>query len=134
VGRGTETILLVEDDAAVRRLMKSVLERNGYAIVEAVDGAEAIDRFREHQDRIGLLVLDVIMPKKNGKEAYAAIKKERPGVKAIFVSGYTADLLSDEGTLEKGASFLSKPVAPSVLLKKVREILDAGTDRPPASL
>ncbi|MDH4161900.1 MAG: PAS domain S-box protein [Nitrospirota bacterium] len=121
---GTETILLAEDDAALRSMTRTILESFGYQVVPAQDGAEAIARFSEQRDAIQLVILDVIMPKKSGKEAYEEIRKARPGIKALFVSGYTMDTLTSKGLAETGADFVQKPIAPRDLLHKVREILD----------
>ncbi|MBI3815816.1 MAG: response regulator, partial [Nitrospinae bacterium] len=85
---------------------------------------DAIKVFKEDKDRFQLLILDVIMPKKNGKEVYEAIKKIRPDMKTLFTSGYTADIMYRRGILEKGLSFISKPASQDELLRKVREILD----------
>jgi PAS domain S-box-containing protein len=121
---GTETVLLVEDDAAVRKIEKTVLERFGYTVIEAVDGQDAIEKFAGNRDKVGLLILDVIMPRMNGKEAYDEIRRMRPGVRAIFTSGYSADIIHEKGLLMGGYDYLSKPLLPSELLKKVREVLD----------
>jgi CheY-like chemotaxis protein len=126
VSSGTETVLIAEDDAAVRTFVKAVLEQFGYKVIEAVDGEDAISRFTENQDRVQLLILDVIMPKKNGKEVYEEIRKDQPDVKVIFSSGYTADLLRKKGVIEEDLIVISKPVSPTELLKKVRETLDKG--------
>ncbi len=123
-GGGTETILLVEDDAAVRKLIRNILERNGYGVIDAGDGEEAVERFRENSDRVQLLLLDFIMPKKNGNEVIAAIGQIRPGLPAIFLSGYTADYVARYNTSPYRAAFLAKPVSPPQLLRKVRDILD----------
>lgn len=121
---GTETILVAEDDEIIRGLTSSILREFGYTVIVAKDGIDAVEVFREDRDRINLLLLDVIMPRKNGKDAYEEIRMLRPGIKVLFISGYSADMISKEGILEKGLSFISKPVSPSELLRKVREALD----------
>jgi len=93
-------------------------------VIAAKDGNDAVSEFRENRDRISLLLLDVIMPRKSGKDAYEEIRTLRPDIKALFISGYSADMISKEGILEEGSSFISKPVSPSELLRKVREVLD----------
>ncbi len=122
--RGTETILLAEDDESVRLLNKGVLQEFGYTVIEAADGEEALQKFRAHRERINLLILDVVMPKKNGREVFEEAKRGNPYVKVIFTSGYPADLIQKEGVLEKGLHFLSKPSSPQALLRTVREVLD----------
>ncbi len=122
--RGTETVLLAEDDAALRRITKEVLEGYGYKVIEAVDGKDALDKFLENQDRIQFLILDVVMPRMNGKEAYDAITGVKPGIKALFTSGYMNETISKKGILENSLSFVSKPAPPSELLMKIRESLD----------
>ena len=124
VKSGTETILLAEDDTQVRNLLREILSKAGYHINEAADGSEAIKVFRRKGDDINLLILDVIMPKMNGKEAYEEIKKLRPDIKVIFMSGYNADVIHKKGMLEAGLNFISKPVLPGELLTKVRKVLD----------
>jgi len=94
---GTETILMAEDDEEVRKFTKSVLEEFGYTIIEAVNGEDAITKFIENKDTIQLLLFDVIMPKKNGIEAYEEIIKIKPDIKAIFTSGYPADVIQKKG-------------------------------------
>ena len=126
---GTETVLVAEDYAGVRELTKSVLEESGYKVMEAVDGEDAIKRFTENKDKIQLLLFDLIMPKKNGKEAYEEIKKICPDIKAIFTSGYTADIIHEKDLLKEGLHFVSKPILPSELLRKVREVLDKGSEK-----
>jgi PAS domain S-box-containing protein len=121
---GTETILLAEDDASVRNLLRIILESFGYTVITAEDGEDAITKYRENMDSIQLLVLDMIMPKKNGKEAYAEIKNITPDIKAIFVSGYTMDIIHQKELLDDVMDFILKPVSPKDLLKKVREALD----------
>jgi CheY-like chemotaxis protein len=121
---GTETILIAEDDAQVRGLTKEVLEGYGYKVMEAVDGDDAIKIFNENKDKIQLLFLDVVMPKKNGKEVYDEITKIRPDIKAIFTSGYPADIIHKKGIIEEGSNFILKPMLPDELLRKVRDVLD----------
>ncbi len=122
---GWETILIVEDDAQVRTFMREVLLKAGYSIIEAVDGEDALRVFHDNKDGIHLLLLDVIMPKKNGKDFYDEIKKTRSDMKAIFVSGYSAHVIYQQGILEEGLDFMSKPVQPDELLRRVRSLLDA---------
>lgn len=121
---GTETVLIGEDDATVRKLSKTLLEAFGYTVIEAVDGEDAVEKFMENKDNIQLVILDVMMPRKNGKEAYDHIMKIKPGIKALFMSGYTADDTKHRGILEEGLDFVSKPISPSSFLKKVREVLE----------
>lgn len=121
---GTETVLIGEDDATVRKLSKTLLETFGYKVIEAVNGQDAVEKFLENKEKIQLVVLDVIMPKKNGKEAYDQIRKISSGIKALFISGYTADDTKKREIIEEGLDFVSKPISPSVFLRKVREVLD----------
>jgi two-component system cell cycle sensor histidine kinase/response regulator CckA len=126
---GTETVLVAEDDAPVRALVKEVLGQFGYTVLEAVDGEDAIAVFMKNRDRVQLLILDVIMPKKNGKEVFEEIRKERPDVKVVFSSGYTADILHKKGIPDEEFNFISKPVSPAELLRKVRAALDKGVEK-----
>jgi PAS domain S-box-containing protein len=121
---GTETILVSEDNEDVRLLTKKMLEEFGYKVIEAVDGADAINKVEGNKDGIQLAILDVIMPRKNGKEAGDEIKKIKPEIKLLFISGYTEDIIHQKGVLEGKTDFIPKPVAPYDLLAKVREILD----------
>jgi len=121
--RGTETILVADDDPAVASLVKKILEEFGYKVLEARDGENAIEQFLKHKDDIHFLLLDVIMPKKNGKEAYEAIRKIKPEIKAVFISGYSAEII-DEQAIIAGLHFIGKPVSPEELLFKIREVLD----------
>jgi PAS domain S-box-containing protein len=123
---GSETILIAEDDFEVRKLTKNLLEEFGYSTIEAKDGEDAIIKFMKNKRRVDLVILDVVMPKKNGKEVYEEIKKSTPEVKALFTSGYTADVIHKKGVLDEDLNFISKPVSPKELLKKVREIIDKG--------
>ncbi len=122
--RGKETILLAEDDRDVRALTSLILRDYGYTVIEAADGRDALEKFRSNAGAIDLLILDVIMPHKSGKEAFDAIKAQRPGIPALFISGYTADILDRKGITGEGIQFISKPASPVALLRKVREILN----------
>jgi PAS domain S-box-containing protein len=122
---GTETILLAEDDADVRNLVVSVLSEFGYNVIQAVDGQDAVDTFMANRDRIGIILMDMIMPKKSGKDAYEEICRLQPKVKVIFSSGYTSDFIQNRGMSEEGIELIMKPVQPMELLRKVREMLDS---------
>ncbi len=121
---GDETILVAEDDSTVRALVAEVLQSQGYTVVLAEDGEDAVAQFKKHQDHIALILMDIIMPKKNGSDAYGEISGIKPGVKLLFFSGYTADFIKDRVLLDESVELLMKPVQPTQLLRKVREMLD----------
>jgi CheY-like chemotaxis protein len=121
---GTEMVLLAEDDYTVRTLTKNLLQENGYTIIEAVNGEEAIRKFMDHAGEIQLLLLDVIMPKKNGWEAFDTIRRVRPDIRVIFMSGYTADVFLQRAIPEEEMNVLAKPIPPGDLLKAIRLELD----------
>jgi len=123
---GSETILMAEDDTVVRDLSRTVLTEFGYTVIEAVNGEEAVQKFREFKDKIQLLLLDIVMPKKNGKEVYDEIKNMRSDVKVLFLSGYPAEVIGNTGLLEDGSNLIMKPVHPQDLLRRIREELDRG--------
>ncbi|MGD0282073.1 MAG: ATP-binding protein [Dissulfurispiraceae bacterium] len=123
LGRG-ETILLAEDDARVRKVVKACLQEHGYNTIEAENGDAAVRMFIENKDKISMVLLDVIMPIINGRDAYQEIKKFKPDVKTIFMSGYTQDIIAKKGMLEEDAHFISKPIVPDTLLRMIREVLD----------
>lgn len=125
-----ETVLMAEDDAMVRAIAREVFEQFGYTVIEARNGEDAVKKFLANKDDVQLVVLDVLMPKKNGKEACDEIRKIRPDVKVIFTSGYTADILHKKGIIEEGVNFLSKPISTNDLIRKVREVLDTETSKP----
>ncbi len=125
ISGGSETVLVAEDEELVRKLTSSVLEQFGYRVIEAVDGEDAVKKYMENRDRIDLLLLDVIMPKKNGREVLAKIRIFQPDIKALFLSGYTADVMQQKGLLDSGVSFIMKPVPVNELLRKIRAVLDA---------
>ena len=126
LARGTETILLAEDDESVRKLISIVLKQEGYTVIEAIDGIDSVKKFMENKETVRLLLSDLIMPKMNGKEAYDEMKAWRPGLKAIFVSGYAPDVIRQNMSLESDVELISKPILPYSLLKKVRTLLDEG--------
>jgi PAS domain S-box-containing protein len=121
---GHELILVAEDEPAVRELVEGILVKFGYRVLLACDGEDAVAKFREHRDEIDLVLLDMIMPKLSGKAAYDEITRIKPGVRAIFTSGYTADVISSKGELGPGMELVMKPAHPLLLLRKVREKLD----------
>jgi polar amino acid transport system substrate-binding protein len=121
---GSETILVAEDDPQVRMLTATTLADFGYTVITAEDGQDAVEQFMAHGDRIHLLVLDIIMPRKNGMKAYEEIRALQPGIAALFTSGYTAEFIEYHGDLAEGTELLMKPVNPLDLARKVREILD----------
>lgn len=121
---GSETILLAEDEAEVRGAIKAILQEYGFFVIEAVDGKDAVHKYSENKDNINLLLMDVVMPGMNGKEAYNEIKRINPGIKAIFTSGYTSKTVHAKGVFQEGIHFISKPVMPKDLLKIIREVMD----------
>ena len=123
--RGTESILLVEDEDAVRELVQRILEARGYAVIEARNGGEGLKLCKSHPGQIDLLVTDVVMPELGGRELAEAALKLRPGLKVVFMSGHTQDVILKEG-VQQGAAFLHKPFTPMQLAQKVRDTLDSG--------
>ena len=117
---GTETILIAEDDCDVKRFMTETLTHFGYKVIEAEDGEDAIRKFVEFGKEVKLLILDVVMPRMNGKEVYQEICKWEKDIPVLFSSGYTADIINQKGVLEEGVGFISKPMTPYDLLAKVR--------------
>jgi len=123
LARGTETVLLAEDEPEVRESIKSLLEANGYRVIEAVDGDDALEKYVAHGGDIAVLISDVIMPKRNGKEVYDIIIKERPDIKTLFISGYTADLVVGR-KIPNSCLLVTKPFSPHVFLNALRGLLD----------
>jgi CheY-like chemotaxis protein len=124
IKKGSETILIAEDDPGIRNFTREILQRYGYTIIDAMDGEEAVSIFMENRNRVDLIILDVVMPKKNGKEVYGEIIKTDPGMKFIFTSGYTGDIILTKGIHDDAFDFISKPLLPNELLKKIRDVLD----------
>jgi CheY-like chemotaxis protein len=125
--RGTETILLAEDAPGVRSAARQILERLGYVVVDAPNGAAALDLAARHNEPIHLLLTDVVMPEMSGRQLAERLIALRPGLKVLYISGYTDDAVVRHGVLEAGIAYLEKPFTPERLARKVREVLDAGT-------
>jgi CheY-like chemotaxis protein len=126
---GRETVLFVEDEVALRDLMQRVLAKGGYTVLAAGDGLEALALVEAHPGPIDLVVTDVIMPRMSGPALAARLRARDPGVRLLYVSGYTADQLRSQPDLGKDATLLPKPFTSDGLLRKVREVLDR--PRPP---
>ncbi len=124
VRRGYETILLVEDADMVRNLTQRILSKNGYTVLEAGNGAEALQICQNHSGPIHLLLTDVVMPGMSGRELADRLTPLRPGLKILYMSGYTDDAIVHHGLLEPGIAFLQKPFSTTLLTHKLREVLD----------
>lgn len=122
---GTETILLAEDELMVRGVVRSMLEMLGYTVLEASQGQEAMRICQEHQGTIHLLLTDVVMPGMNGRELAENLAALRPETRILYMSGYTDDVIVQQGMLREGAAFLGKPFTPETLARKLRQVLDA---------
>ena len=122
---GTETVLLVEDELLVLKLGRRVLQKHGYHVLAASAPDEARTIGQEYDGPIHLLLSDVVMPGMNGKQLWAELLASRPGIKCLFMSGYTSDVIAHEGVLDAGLNFIQKPFALDALVCKVRETLDA---------
>ncbi len=122
---GCETVLLVEDEENVRRLLNHVLQKRGYQVLEASDGMEALRIFEERAEEIHLVITDMVMPRMNGRELGERLLQVRADTRIIYMSGYTDDVLMRTGAIGPGISFLQKPLRPDVLAAKVREALDS---------
>ena len=120
---GKETILLAEDEEAIRSLVERTLKELGYTVLVARNGEEAIEIFRRNRG-IALAILDVVMPRKGGKEAFEAMREANPTLKVIFMSGYSANAIHDSFVLIAGMPFLQKPFGPTILARKIRDVLD----------
>jgi CheY-like chemotaxis protein len=123
---GAETILLVEDDSAVRLLTRSLLERHGYQVLEAAHGVEALEIWEQQRDKIQLLFTDLVMPEGiSGHELAARLRTRNPQLRVIFASGYSGDIAGRELCLQAGQNFIQKPASPYQLLETVRRCLDS---------
>jgi PAS domain S-box-containing protein len=126
VSGGNETILLVEDEAPLRRLLRDVMTNAGYHILEAGDGAEALHKWERHAGSIDLLLTDVVMPLMNGHQLAKRFSQIAPRMKVIYMSGYADDVIAFHGVVDAKKSFIQKPFLPHALMAQVREVLDAG--------
>jgi two-component system cell cycle sensor histidine kinase/response regulator CckA len=122
--RGTETILLAEDEDALRRAATRVLEKHGYHVLEAANGAEALELYTRHESEIALIVADVVMPTLGGPQLHRALRDAGKHVRVLFTSGYTARDVQETKALDPALPFLAKPWTISDLLRRVREVLD----------
>ncbi|HTA21318.1 MAG TPA: response regulator, partial [Polyangia bacterium] len=127
--RGSETILLVEDDDQVRVVARSVLARSGYHVIEARNAGEALLHSERHPGTIHLLLSDVVMPQMSGPELARRLASARPDMKVLCMSGYTDDSIVRHGVLESHLAFLQKPITPDTLTTKVREVLSSKLNR-----
>ena len=130
--RGTETILLVEDNEQLRKMVALILRECGYTVLEAADPQEALLQSERHEEAIHLLLTDLVMPGSNGREVATRIKAARPLIKIIFMSGYSAPFMADRGLLDPGVTYIQKPFSPESLATRVREVL--GTASPKGTI
>jgi two-component system cell cycle sensor histidine kinase/response regulator CckA len=121
--KGTETILMAEDEDSVRRLVRDVLKANGYTVIDAPDGESALRFAERHAGEIHLLLTDVVMGGMNGRELAERLLALRPSTKLLYMSGYTEDAIIRHGVMAAHTAFLGKPFTPAALLAKVREVL-----------
>ncbi|MET0795442.1 MAG: ATP-binding protein, partial [Polyangiaceae bacterium] len=128
--RESATVLLVEDEAQVRKLIRAILSGAGYRVLEAADPLEALRASEQFSEVIDLLVTDVVMPTMNGRELAELLKRTRQHTKVLYLSGYSEDAIAQHGVLEPNIALLQKPVTPDALLERVREVLDTPTTRP----
>ncbi len=119
-----ETVLVVDDEPAVRVVTKRILQRSGYAVLDAPGGVEALDTLREHPGPIHLLLTDVIMPEMNGREVAQRVREQRPGIRVVYMSAYSPEAIAHDGLLDAGAAFVRKPFESGLLLQTVRRALD----------
>jgi two-component system, cell cycle sensor histidine kinase and response regulator CckA len=129
-GGGTETILLVEDDAALRNLARRILTDAGYRVIEARTSTTAIELGTSYPGVIDLVLTDVVMPQMNGRAVGERLSALRPGIRVLFMSGYTDDIVVKRGIRSQQTDFLQKPFTPEQLVRRIREVLDARVAAP----
>ena len=122
---GSEAILVAEDEQSVSTFLESILRQFGYQVILARDGEDAVEKFVANRDKVRLIIMDLIMPKKSGKEAFGEIRQLDAGVRVLFSSGYPADIIGNQGDLDGRTELIMKPVHPLMLLRKVRQMLDS---------
>ncbi len=122
--RGTETILVVEDEDGVRAPVRRILLAHGYRVLEAADGPAALRIAEQHEGKLDLLLTDVVMPGMNGGELARGLRRLRTGLRVVFMSGYSAEAVATHGVLSPGAAFLQKPFSVQELVDRLREVLE----------
>lgn len=122
--RGSETILVAEDEQGVRSLTREVLEKYGYTVLEAANGEEALALAEGHDGPLDLLLSDVVMPRMGGPELAQALLQRRPSLRVLYMSGYTEHPMVRRGVVDSGVAFLQKPFTPTSLVSRVREVLE----------
>jgi two-component system cell cycle sensor histidine kinase/response regulator CckA len=120
----SETVLLVEDEDLVRQLTREILTRHGYRVLEAADGVAALEVVQQYGGAIDLMVTDVVMPRMSGNELVEHVRPLRPGMRVLYVTGYSEEAIARQGQLTEGIELLPKPFTPGVLTAKIRQILD----------
>ena len=124
IQKGTETILLVEDEPAILKMIRIMLEQHGYAVLTASSPTAALSLAENHSDGIHLVLTDVVMPEMNGRDLAEKLTSRYPDLKVLFMSGYTADTIAHQGVLDNGIAFIQKPFSIQDMIQKIRHLLD----------